>query len=203
MAKNRHNHEDHEASAEHEIAHESAHEEVASIVIQGITFQVPKRYTEGHVMSAAEASTLNQTLAENLRNNFARKVKTVKGEGDVTIDEATHTMLQQELNAYAQSYTFYSGSRSPRLVDPLEKEVRLEGEKVILQALNARGLSRSKVTPESFKSLVDNVISVDPSIRERARANVEARAAAGADLLSGLEIKSVQAEGQPLAEAAE
>ena len=42
------------------------------ITIAGQVFSVPVRYAAGHVLTEGEASALNQTYHENLRNNFAR-----------------------------------------------------------------------------------------------------------------------------------
>jgi hypothetical protein len=70
------------------------------ITIQGQTFRVPIRYAAGHTLNDGEAGALNQTLHENLRNNFAKKV----GEGleaGVGLD-----VLQQQLDDYASEYQF-------------------------------------------------------------------------------------------------
>jgi hypothetical protein len=70
------------------------------ITIQGQTFRVPIRYAAGHTLTEGEASALNQTLHENLRNNFARKV----AEGsEAGIPQET---LQQQLDDYANDYQF-------------------------------------------------------------------------------------------------
>src|SRR5262249_22566148 len=70
------------------------------ITIQGKTFRVPIRYAAGHTLNDGEASALNQTLHENLRNNFAKRV--VEG------DEAGlgQDVLQQQLDDYAADYQF-------------------------------------------------------------------------------------------------
>jgi hypothetical protein len=70
------------------------------ITIQGKSFNVPLRYQAGHVLTDGEASALNQTLHENLRNNFAKKV----AEGDEAgLPQET---LQQQLDDYANDYQF-------------------------------------------------------------------------------------------------
>ena len=45
------------------------------ITIQGQVFRVPLRYKAGDVLKENEAGALNQTYHENLRNNFASKVR--------------------------------------------------------------------------------------------------------------------------------
>jgi hypothetical protein len=70
------------------------------ITIQGQTFKVPIRYSAGHALTEGEASALNQTYHENLRNNFANKVRDGVEAGLST------AILQQQLDDYAQEYQF-------------------------------------------------------------------------------------------------
>src|SRR5215471_11259036 len=70
------------------------------ITIQGQLFRVPIRYAAGHPLTEGEASALNQTLHENLRNNFAKKV--VEGtEAGLPMET-----MQQQLDDYAAEYQF-------------------------------------------------------------------------------------------------
>lgn len=71
------------------------------ITIAGKIFNAPIRYEEGHELSAGEASALNQTYHENLRNNFAKRVKEADEAG--AFDEAA---MQTEFDAYAEQYQF-------------------------------------------------------------------------------------------------
>ena len=48
------------------------------ITIAGRTFTVPTPFAEGHVLNANEASALNQTFHENIRNNTAKKIKEIE-----------------------------------------------------------------------------------------------------------------------------
>jgi hypothetical protein len=61
---------------------------VEQITISGHSFNVPVRYEEGHELTAGEASALNQTYHENLRNNFAKKVKDAGDGADVAALQA-------------------------------------------------------------------------------------------------------------------
>lgn len=76
--------------------------------------------TEGHV------AALQQTRRENLRNNFASRVKDAAGEGQLSDEQ--RNALQTELDQYAAQYQFgvkrSGGGRQP--ADPVEREaVRL------------------------------------------------------------------------------
>jgi hypothetical protein len=74
-----------------------------SLTIAGSVFTVTPRYHAGHVLNEAEASALEQTRRENLRNNLAGK------EG----------LTQEDVDEYAASYEF--GVRGAITVDPVEK----------------------------------------------------------------------------------
>lgn len=71
------------------------------ITIAGKIFNAPIRYEEGHELTPGEASALNQTYHENLRNNFAKRVKDADEEGSFDQDR-----LQREFDAYAEQYQF-------------------------------------------------------------------------------------------------
>lgn len=89
-----------------------------SITIQGETFTVPQPYEAGDTLATNEASALNQVLAENLRNNFASKVKTAKENGTFDLD-----ILQSELDSYADDYEFgVRGQGVGRSSDPIMTE---------------------------------------------------------------------------------
>ena len=102
------------------------------ITIAGQTFSVPLRYTAGHVLTEGEASALNQTYHENLRNNFAKTVKEARvvppaNEGDEPgtreLDDADIARLQSGLDTYAASYEFgvrVASTRTP--ADPIGRE---------------------------------------------------------------------------------
>lgn len=64
-------------------------------------FNVFKPFAEGSVLTPEEAAALNQTFAENIRNNFATKIKEHEEAG--TFDE---TAIQAALDAYQETYVF-------------------------------------------------------------------------------------------------
>src|SRR6266446_4903096 len=81
------------AATRHPVAITKKRNQMEQITIAAQTFNVPLRYEEGHELSAGEASALNQTYHENIRNNLAKKAK----EG---------TLTQADVDAYASEYQF-------------------------------------------------------------------------------------------------
>lgn len=150
------------------------------ITIAGHVFNVPVRYAEGHELTAGEASALNQTYHENLRNNFAKSVKEALEAG--AFDQGS---FQEKLDEYALSYQF--GVRSGgggRTTDP-----------VMAEAMNiARGMIRAKlreqkrknVDPKAINEAAKNLIAKRADIMELARQRVAEQQAAASEDLSDL-----------------
>lgn len=170
------------------------------ITIAGHSFNVPVRYEEGHELTAGEASALNQTYHENLRNNFAKKVKDAGENADLAA-------LQAELDAYANEYQFgvRSGGGGGVTRDPVMSEAMRIAKKQIGDLIRAKGGKVNDYEPSAItnaaKALLDRPEGAQ--IKEVARQRVEEQkqlASAGlGDLLSGLTPKPAEA---PAPEAA-
>ncbi len=132
---------------------------VDQITIQGHSFNVPDRYSEGHVLTANEASALNQTFHENLRNNFASKVKEVKGEAEGLSAEQVID-LQSKLDAYAESYVFgvrsASGPRAP--ADPVGKEAFSIARDAVRAAIRKKGLNPANFEAKQIAELATKAL---------------------------------------------
>lgn len=160
------------------------------ITIAGHAFNVPVRYEEGHELTAGEASALNQTYHENLRNNFANKVKAAGASADLAA-------LQTELDAYANEYSFgvrSGGGGATR--DPVMSEAMRMAKKQLGDLIRASGKKvsdyESSLITEKAKELLARPQGAQ--IMEVARARVEEQKALASsdlgDLLSGLTAKA-------------
>lgn len=166
------------------------------ITIAGTAFNVPVRYTEGHELSAGEASALNQTFHENIRNNLAKKAK----EG---------TLTQAEVDAYAGDYQFgvrTAGTGVTR--DPVMSEAMRIAKKQIGELLKKNGKKIGDYEVAAINDAAKKLLELDPAILELARQRVaEQQSLASADLgdlLSGLTEKpaAAPAVAPPAEEAA-
>lgn len=86
-----------------------------NLTIAGHQFEVPEgllaKYSVGYTLSTeGEAHALQQVFTENLRNNFANKVKN-KLNGGAELAAEDQAALQAEFNDYAGKYEF--GIRQP------------------------------------------------------------------------------------------
>jgi hypothetical protein len=138
--------------------------------IAGKTFNVYQPYAEGHVLTANEAASLNQTFAENIRNNFAAKVKEQDEAGSFDQDTA-----QSQLNDYMTEYEF--GQRrggGGRVSDPVEARALEIAKDKVREALKGEGYKLSDVATSEITRLAKEVLDNYPAIRETARQIVEA-----------------------------
>jgi hypothetical protein len=116
-----------------------------NITINDKPFTVPQPFAEGHVLTANEASALNQVLSENVRNNIAPRIK--KGE----------EINQASIDDYVAKYEF--GIRSVSTTDPVQKEMRKLAEEALNKKLAASGHSKSKLTKEQYNEMVDAILA--------------------------------------------
>lgn len=152
------------------------------ITIAGEIFSAPVRYQEGHELTAGEASALNQTFHENLRNNFAKKVKDAKDAGTFNLDE-----LQEEFSQYAEEYQFgvrTGGGGATR--DPVMTEALNIAKAKVRAALKQKGVKVSDVQASAITEAAKNVIAKYPEIMELAKQRVREAQEAAADDLSEL-----------------
>lgn len=178
----------------------SAETPTHDITIAGIPLAAPAPYTEGHTLTTNEAAVLNQTLAENLRNNFASKVKAAVAKANgiekvsdlPTGDEYAGLLaavdtdaLASEFAAYVTEYEFgvrrTGTSRGP--VDPVEREAVSMAREKVKVALKKKGLNLKDVDAETINKAVEQVLEKYPVIREQAAQVVAMRSEVAADEL--------------------
>ncbi len=145
-----------------------------TITIAGAPYQVPVRYEEGHELTAGEASALNQTFHENIRNNLAKKAK----EGSLT---------QAEVDAYSGSYQFgvRVGGGAPTR-DPVMSEALRIAKDQIKAALKKKGRKVSDVEASAINEAAKKLVGQNPQILELAKQRVAEQQAAATEDLSSL-----------------
>jgi len=155
---------------------------MSDLTIQGITFQAPDRYTEGHVMSAGEAMALNQTFHENLRNNFAARIKKVKDEsGELTAEQTAQFIA--DFAAYAEDYEFAGRRTAAPRVDPVEREAMSIARNKLFEVMRAKGQDPKSLPKEKVGEVVAAILEKNPQIRELARERINAAKSLAIDTL--------------------
>jgi len=164
--------------------------ETQTITIQGINFTSPRPYLEGHVITAGEANALNQVLAENLRNNFAAKIKKIvegNAEKQKKGEQLDALPTQADFDKYVAEYKFgeraVGGARE--VLDPIEREARNMARTAITEALKKKGTKVKDLAEGKLEELIKGALEKHPKFREQAKAIVEARKAA-TEVIDGL-----------------
>lgn len=164
---------------------------MAEITIAGYTFDAPTPYAEGHPLTANEAGVLNQTYHENLRNNFAKKVKDAKdAEGTISDDKLSE--LSSAFAEYAQSYEFgvrlSGGGGGAAKLDPVEAEARSIAKTMVTQAIREKGGKVKDVDKDRLETAIATLAGREDIVK-LAKKRVKERnevVKGGADVLSDL-----------------
>lgn len=151
------------------------------ITIAGEVFHAPVRYEEGHELTAGEAAALNQTYHENLRNNFAKKVKDAKDGGSFDL-----AALQEEFSQYAEDYQFgvRTGGGGGATRDPVQVEAQAIARGQIRAMIKKKG--KKNVSPKAITAAVKQLLEKNPHIYELAKERVAQAQAAAHESLAEL-----------------
>lgn len=170
-----------------------------SFVIQGVNFMIAQPFAEGYVLKPNEAAAMNQLLAENVRNNMAKAVKT-EVEKAGSVENADVAALQEAVDKYTSDYEF--GARiGGRTSDPVERKARDIATTKVREAIKAQGVKISDVPTDKINELAQTYLDQHKdAIYSIAKSQVEAeQALAGQITLGELPSKADAA----VAEAAE
>lgn len=142
-----------------------------TITIQGRQFTIPAPYASGHVLNESEAAAVNQLFAENVRNNFAGKIKQAEEKKEAVPG-------QDELDKYCQEYKFGArGAAGPKL-DPVEAEARRLASAAITEALKKKGIKLKDVPDDQLQGWIKEAVEQQPQFRTTAKTLIDQRAAA-------------------------
>lgn len=174
---------------------DKAENNTREITCQGVVFTVTAPYKEGHVVNAAEAHSLNQTRAENIRNNLAGRVKKAQKElpeGQTELPAETLTELAAIAEAYDSEYEFSMASAGggARPKDPIEQEAVRLAKAAVAGKLREKGTTvKAYCEQEGGKERYDNAVATtaaSDAFRKAAKKAVADRdklAEAGGDAL--------------------
>lgn len=163
-----------------------------TITIQGHDFPVSPRYEEGHPLTEIEADVLNQTYYENLRNNFAGKIKAARKEHNVAEDaqlpDHAYRALQQDFETYAKEYEFgvRRTSTGPG-ADPVRATALTLARTAVKDALRGAGRKVKETPAEQIEAAAERLVNSNPVFLEKARAAVEERKANAQAALASLQ----------------
>jgi hypothetical protein len=139
-----------------------------ALTIAGVALTLIGRFAAGHVLTENEASALNQTFAENVRNNCAKKVKELSEAGT---DVAA---IQAVVDEYAANYDFGVRKATSQAVsrDPVARRATTIARNAVTAALKAKGIDKKTLVEGKFDELVA-AFAAKPDTIEAARRAIE------------------------------
>lgn len=153
-----------------------------SVTISGHTFEVSQPYAEGHTCTALEAKALNQTRAENIANNFRKRVKDA-GDDAKALDE-----IRKAFAEYEATYEFAVRVAGGSTKDPVEVEALKIARKKLAQLIKeqtGKTVKDYRSTPEgdtNYLTALDQIAS-NAEVVKLAKKNVaEAEKTAALDV---------------------
>lgn len=152
------------------------------ITISEVTLNVISPFREGDVLNAEQANVLNQTLAENLRNNFAATVKATK-EAAGGVENVDVSALQNVLNEYTKEYEFGARRSSGIAVNPIEKIAISLARDVVKKTLKSQGKDLKAFSAEQLTDLAKGAVAKYPHFMQKAEAIHAAKKEAGSEAL--------------------
>lgn len=147
---------------------------VRSVTIQGYDFKIPCPYAEGMTLTIAQAGVLNQTLAENVRNAWADRIKKLKetATDDSPLDQKA---VQGQIEEFLEDYEF--GVRRGRApADPVEREKMVIARDIVKAALRKQDFKISEIPADEINRLAEEAIEKNPAIGKEAERRVKNRA---------------------------
>jgi hypothetical protein len=158
-----------------------------TLAIDGITFTAPAPYAEGHTLSVAEANVLNQVFAENLRNNFRKRVadskEKAKKEGHESLPQDVLDSLIADFTKYANDYEFAGKRQSRGPVDPVEREAMKLAREKLNEAFKLKNIDKKTLAEGQFDKMVAELLEKKPEFRELAKQRLASLQALAADIL--------------------
>jgi predicted TIM-barrel fold metal-dependent hydrolase len=133
---------------------------------------------------------MNQTRDENLRNNYAAKIKSFMKEKKVekidALDDGQKAELLKEFPTFEEAYEF--GSRGgAREVDPIRKQAIAFATASVKKAIVKKGMKLADIESKKLREMAEAAIEKYPKFLEKARVVVAAREDATKDLDINLE----------------
>lgn len=141
------------------------------ISIHDQVFTVSAPYTEGHVLLANEAKALNQVRAENIANNFRKRIKAAldgvplkEGDPAPTLEGLTAEMLE-----YDVKYNFSVPSTGREPVDPLERICLRLAKENLRAALASAGRKMKDIDEDKLDHAIATLAEREDIVTEAKR----------------------------------
>lgn len=169
-----------------------------TITIADNSFTVPQPYSEGHVLNANEASALNQTYAENVRNNQAKAIKEAIAAGTFNLE-----VFQGKVDDYTSGYEFGVRTGGGRSGDPVMQEAMDIARDLVRKAIVKAGKALKDYTAANISTLARGVLdrNDEKAAKILATARQRVEESNGIDDVEIDSLDTVGAAAEPVADA--
>jgi hypothetical protein len=154
----------------------SADMPIRPFTVQGVELQIPEPFKAGHTCTEGEASSLNQTLVENVRNNLANDVAEALKRGEAA------QQIQKLVDEYVAEYEFGVKRGGLRISDPIESAAREIAIEYAKRAVRKAGKVLKDYGMDQIRADAERALA-DPTLGPKIRAKAEQVAAAKAEAL--------------------
>lgn len=139
------------------------------LMIAGLEFQdvLPERYKEGHVCTAGEAGALQQTLAENIRNNLSKQIKQLLDEAEEKGTQVDMKALTKWVAEKAAAYQF----GAPREVDPVKTAARRFATDALKKHLGSKAWT--EMSSDDREARITKLLERNPQLTQMAQEQVK------------------------------
>lgn len=126
-------------------------------------YRIKAPYSEGHVLTVAEANALNRYFAECIANSARALLIAKEKKNEPLLSE---TEMQAYLDKQAEAYKFGRGNARISATDPVEREFHtLIRDNLINPWLNSRGIPTKGIGQEQLDALLKQFTeSANPAI---------------------------------------
>ena len=171
--------------------------EMKTKTIQGLTFEVSQPFTEGHVVTEAEARALNQTRSENIGNNVRKRIKDLS-ETEISAEDlqAQAAEIVAEVDG-SYIFTLASVSAGAKL-DPYEREALKIARELLKNHLATTGrkltVAPEGITEDEWKETIaaeSSRIAESDAVIKAAKKTVDAKRKTADSLLDTMSDVSV------------
>jgi hypothetical protein len=146
--------------------------ETTTITVQGKPVTVPQPFAPGYKLRENDASVLNQTYAENIRNNLSATVKAA------VEAKKSEKEIQALVDEYVKAYDFGVRTGGGRSADPVQVEAMNIARQKVREALKKQGVKVSDVPAADINKAAKDAIATYPKIMEMAKQMAELKAKA-------------------------
>lgn len=155
-----------------------------TFTVHGVNLEVAEPFKDGDILVANEASVMNQTYRENIRNNNAKAIEKILEAAGVKLEDIKKGAqvpdnvvkdCQAVLDKSMETYVF--GERQGgggRIADPVRARAMVYARRLVVDEFKKQGKKAKDYTSAEVNKLAEKVVKAHPKLMEFAKKALEA-----------------------------